>query len=68
LSQGKDAAMGMAKGTQPLPFGHSAEAAVSIEGLEVKSLFFPTLRAMLIIIFSVTGESSSKTRRGGPRW
>lgn len=31
--RGKDASMGIAKGTQPLPFGHSAEAAVDIEGL-----------------------------------
>lgn len=27
--------MGIANGTQPLPFGHSAEAAVDIEGLAV---------------------------------
>jgi len=27
--------MGMVKGSQPLPFGHSAEAAVDIEGLVV---------------------------------
>ncbi|PIL23698.1 hypothetical protein GSI_13447 [Ganoderma sinense ZZ0214-1] len=31
--RGKDASMGIAKGSQPLPFGHSAEAAVDIEGL-----------------------------------
>ncbi|KIM87693.1 hypothetical protein PILCRDRAFT_815270 [Piloderma croceum F 1598] len=31
--RGKDASMGMGKGGQPLPFGHSAEAAVDIEGL-----------------------------------
>ncbi|GJE97055.1 SDA1-domain-containing protein [Phanerochaete sordida] len=31
--RGKDAAMGVAGGAQPLPFGHSAEAAVDIEGL-----------------------------------
>ncbi|KAI0637296.1 actin cytoskeleton organization and cell cycle progression protein [Trametes polyzona] len=31
--RGKEAAMGMAKGSQPLPFGHSAQAAVDIEGL-----------------------------------
>ena len=28
--------MGIAKGAQPLPFGHSAEAAVDIEGLVVR--------------------------------
>ena len=27
--------MGLAKGTQPLPFGHSADAAVDIDGLAV---------------------------------
>lgn len=27
--------MGLANGTQPLPFGHSADAAVDIEGLVV---------------------------------
>ncbi|KAI9056655.1 actin cytoskeleton organization and cell cycle progression protein [Trametes sanguinea] len=31
--RGKEASMGMAKGNQPLPFGHSAQAAVDIEGL-----------------------------------
>ncbi|KZP29977.1 actin cytoskeleton organization and cell cycle progression protein [Athelia psychrophila] len=31
--RGKDAAMGIAKGTQPLQFGHSADAAVDIDGL-----------------------------------
>ncbi|RPD65802.1 actin cytoskeleton organization and cell cycle progression protein [Lentinus tigrinus ALCF2SS1-7] len=31
--RGKEASMGIAKGTQPLPFGHTAEAAVDIEGL-----------------------------------
>lgn len=37
LLQGKNASMGMAKGSQPLPFGHSAEAAVDIEGLVVST-------------------------------
>ncbi|KAJ6500345.1 SDA1-domain-containing protein [Mycena sanguinolenta] len=31
--RGKEASMGMASGTQPLAFGHSADAAVDIEGL-----------------------------------
>ncbi|KAI8998932.1 actin cytoskeleton organization and cell cycle progression protein [Trametes punicea] len=31
--RGKEASMGMAKGSQPLPFGYSAQAAVDIEGL-----------------------------------
>ncbi|KAI4293939.1 SDA1-domain-containing protein [Schizophyllum commune Loenen D] len=31
--RGKTAAMGLAEGSQPLPFGHTADAAVDIEGL-----------------------------------
>ncbi|KAF7295200.1 Protein SDA1 [Mycena indigotica] len=31
--RGKEASMGIASGSQPLPFGHSADAAVDIEGL-----------------------------------
>ncbi|KAG5643900.1 hypothetical protein DXG03_009471 [Asterophora parasitica] len=31
--RGKDASMGLAGGNQPLPFGHSASAALDIEGL-----------------------------------
>lgn len=31
--RGKDASIGMSKGDQPLPYGHSADAAVDIEGL-----------------------------------
>ncbi|CAK5279508.1 unnamed protein product [Mycena citricolor] len=31
--RGKEASMGLAGGSQPLPFGHSADAAVDIEGL-----------------------------------
>lgn len=33
--RGKEASMGIAGGSQPLPFGHSADAAVDIEGLVV---------------------------------
>lgn len=36
--QGKDASMGLANGTKPLAFGHSADAAVDIEGLVVSLL------------------------------
>jgi protein SDA1 len=36
--RGKEASMGIASGGQPLPFGHSADAAVDIEGLSVCSL------------------------------
>ncbi|KAG6889780.1 hypothetical protein C0992_004198 [Termitomyces sp. T32_za158] len=33
--RGKDASMGLASGSQPLPFGHSADAAVDIDGLSL---------------------------------
>ncbi|KAF8969872.1 protein required for actin cytoskeleton organization and cell cycle progression [Flammula alnicola] len=33
--RGKDASMGLASGSAPLPYGHSAEAAVDIEGLSL---------------------------------
>lgn len=33
--QGKEASMGLASGNAPLPYGHSADAAVDIEGLSV---------------------------------
>jgi protein SDA1 len=38
--RGKDASMGMASGNKPLPFGHSADAAIDIEGLAVCILSF----------------------------
>lgn len=38
--RGKDASMGMASGNKPLQFGHSADAAVDIEGLAVYNLSF----------------------------
>ncbi|THV08075.1 SDA1-domain-containing protein [Dendrothele bispora CBS 962.96] len=33
--RGKEAAMGLASGSQPLPFGHTADAAVDIDGLSL---------------------------------
>ena len=39
ISKGKEAAMGLASGSAPLPYGYSAEAAVDIEGLAVNSIF-----------------------------
>ncbi|EIN07629.1 protein required for actin cytoskeleton organization and cell cycle progression [Punctularia strigosozonata HHB-11173 SS5] len=33
--RGKEATMGIASGTKPLPFGHSAQAAVDIDGLSL---------------------------------
>ena len=45
IFQGKAASMGIAEGSQPLPFGHSAQAAVDIEGLVVSitSICYPIL-------------------------
>ncbi|KAG2063847.1 hypothetical protein BDR04DRAFT_1185565 [Suillus decipiens] len=37
--RGNDASVGMSKGEQPLPYGHSADAAVDIEGLMVGQRF-----------------------------
>ncbi|KAG6910891.1 hypothetical protein DXG01_006574 [Tephrocybe rancida] len=42
--RGKDASMGLASGTQPLPFGHSADAAVDIEGLSLLEDHLQSLR------------------------
>ncbi|KAH9951429.1 SDA1-domain-containing protein [Amylocystis lapponica] len=43
--RGKEASMGMAQGAQPLQFGHSAEAAVDIEGLVLLEDHLNKLRA-----------------------
>lgn len=37
--RGKEASMGIAGGSQPLPFGHSLQAAVDIEGLVVSHAY-----------------------------
>ncbi|KIY50176.1 SDA1-domain-containing protein [Fistulina hepatica ATCC 64428] len=42
--RGKTASMGMASGSQPLPFGHSADAAVDIEGLNLLEEHLQSLR------------------------
>ncbi|XP_006458331.1 hypothetical protein AGABI2DRAFT_199902 [Agaricus bisporus var. bisporus H97] len=42
--RGKDASMGLASGVQPLPFGHSAEAVASIEGLDLLEEHLAKLR------------------------
>ncbi|KAF8921593.1 SDA1-domain-containing protein [Mucidula mucida] len=42
--RGKDASMGIASGSQPLPFGYSADAAVDIEGLSLLEDHFQQLR------------------------
>ncbi|KAF9050794.1 hypothetical protein BDZ89DRAFT_1126332 [Hymenopellis radicata] len=41
---GKDASMGIASGSRPLPFGYSADAAVDIEGLSLLEDHFQQLR------------------------
>ncbi|KAF5372978.1 hypothetical protein D9758_001786 [Tetrapyrgos nigripes] len=50
--RGKEAAMGIASGSQPLPFGHTANAAVDIEGLSV-----PIGRSL---------QSNARGKRRGP--
>jgi protein SDA1 len=42
--RGKEASMGIAGGQQPLPFGHTPEAAVDIEGLALLEDHFNALR------------------------
>ncbi|KAG6813107.1 hypothetical protein H0H92_013961 [Tricholoma furcatifolium] len=42
--RGKDASMGLASGSQPLPFGHSVDAAVDIEGLALLEDHLQNLR------------------------
>jgi protein SDA1 len=63
--QGKDASMGMSNGFRPLPFGHSADAAVDIEGLAVGSMMPPTVTIISIFLFSflkITSRSSMKRK------
>lgn len=54
--RGKEASMGIARGSQPLPFGHSAEAAVDIEGLVVSHLH-PSLGLRAGLMFAVSSFS-----------
>ena len=67
--RGKDASMGMAKGSQPLPFGHSAEAAVDIEGLVVRPLDSSLHRMSLTRVHQPASRGSSEevARRGRRR-
>lgn len=54
--------MGLASGTQPLAFGHSADAAVDIEGLSVHSLFVLNMvDTVLISLYPATRRSSPET-------
>jgi protein SDA1 len=48
--RGKEAAMGMSEGKQPLAFGHTADAAVDIEGLAVRFFFLCPPYVLLTII------------------
>ncbi|KAK0502957.1 SDA1-domain-containing protein [Armillaria luteobubalina] len=55
--RGKEASMGMASGTQPLPFGHSADAAVDIEGLSLLEDHFNKLREEEDVDVDETGDA-----------
>ncbi|KAK0228256.1 SDA1-domain-containing protein [Armillaria fumosa] len=55
--RGKEASMGMASGTQPLPFGHSADAAVDIEGLSLLEDHFNKLREEEDVDMDETGDA-----------
>lgn len=54
--------MGMVKGGQPLPFGHSAEAAVDIEGLVVGAYAIALYSKLIekISCLKITSENYAK--------
>ncbi|KAF8840988.1 protein required for actin cytoskeleton organization and cell cycle progression [Paxillus ammoniavirescens] len=60
--RGKDASIGMSTGRQPLPFGHSADAAVDIEGLSLLEDHFKRLRE------EETGEVDEDDETGWEKW
>ncbi|KAF8558438.1 protein required for actin cytoskeleton organization and cell cycle progression [Imleria badia] len=60
--RGKDASIGMSTGRQPLPFGHSADAAVDIEGLSLLEDHFKKLRQ------DETGEMEEDDEAGWKDW
>ncbi|KIJ17224.1 hypothetical protein PAXINDRAFT_10074 [Paxillus involutus ATCC 200175] len=60
--RGKDASIGMSTGRQPLPFGHSADAAVDIEGLSLLEDHFKRLRE------EETGEVDEDDEAGWEGW
>jgi protein SDA1 len=41
--QGKAAAMGLSTGKQPLPFGHAPDAAMDIDGLNVRNVLLQAI-------------------------
>ena len=47
--QGKDASMGLASGSAPLPYGHAAQPAIDIEGLTVNYLNYLYSRSSLML-------------------
>ncbi|KAF9228628.1 protein required for actin cytoskeleton organization and cell cycle progression [Gyrodon lividus] len=60
--RGKDASIGMSTGRQPLPFGHSADAAVDIEGLSLLEDHLKKLRE------EETGEIDEDDEAGWQEW
>ncbi|KAG8217346.1 SDA1-domain-containing protein [Butyriboletus roseoflavus] len=60
--RGKDASMEMSSGRQPLPFGHSADAAVDIEGLSLLEDHLKKLRE------EETGEMEEDGEAGWENW
>lgn len=54
--------MGLAKGTQPLPFGHSADAAVDIEGLSVSDFSTCPFTHTLTVITQLLEDHLQKLR------
>ncbi|KAJ7184110.1 SDA1-domain-containing protein [Mycena filopes] len=56
--RGKDASMGMASGTQPLAFGHSADAAVDIEGLALLEDHLQKLRDEENVVMNEDDEAA----------
>ncbi|KAG6379096.1 SDA1-domain-containing protein [Boletus reticuloceps] len=60
--RGKDASIGMSHGRQPLPFGHSVDAAVDIEGLSLLEDHLKKLRE------EETGEMEEDNEAGWENW
>lgn len=54
--------MGLASGTQPLPFGHSAEAAIDIEGLAVSLICLVYYTANILIRFQLLEDHLQRLR------
>ena len=63
-AQGKEASMGIASGSAPLPYGHSADAAVDIEGLSVGG---PLVKLPLYSRRTLAPRRSS-SKATGRRW